>query len=160
MHRDRSDRGEAVRVFRPGIDRKLVEGVASGSTQFLVADIWRKELAVRRVEDREIKPHLLESIVHQARDKRGRQIDSVLYRQTPPRRLTRTPIESLLPGHLGEIALAQRAQPRGPALNGLGTCRVFEIFERDRFELAPVAVRVYDLMAQSIMNRLGFGFSV
>ena len=111
-----------------------------------------------RVEDCEIKPHLLESIVHQARDKRGRQIDCVLDRQTPPGRLTRAAIESLLPRHPGEITFAQGPQPRGPALNGLRTRRVFEILERHRLELAPMAVRVNDLMAQSIVDRLRFGF--
>ena len=68
-------------------------------------------------------------------------------------------IEALLRRHPGEIAFAQSAQPRGPALNRLRACRLFEIFERDRLELTPMAVRVNDLMTQSIMNRPGLGFS-
>jgi hypothetical protein len=89
--------------------------MASGPAQFFVADIRRKELAMSRVEDGETKPHLLEPIVHQAWDKRGRQIDCVLDRQTPPGWLARSAIESLLTRHPGELAFAQSAEPRSSA---------------------------------------------
>jgi hypothetical protein len=160
VHRYRADWRDAVCKFRPGVDRELVERMAAGPAQLLVANVRRKELAMGWVEDREIKPHLLEPIMHQARDKRGRQIDCILDRQTPPGRLARSTIESLLPRHPGEIAFAQGTEPRGPALNGLCACGIFEVFERDRFELPPMAVRINDLMGQPIMDDLRLGFFI
>src|SRR5579859_2354982 len=55
VHRNRANRRDAIGVLGPGIDRELIEGVASRATQFLVADIGREELAMRRVENREIE---------------------------------------------------------------------------------------------------------
>src|SRR5947209_4342307 len=116
MHRDRADRRNAIGVFRPRIDRELVEGVTSSAAQFLVADIRREELAMGWIKNRKIEPHRFEPIMHQPRDERGREIDRVLDREAPPRGLTRATIEPLLSRHLRKITFAKSAQSRGPAL--------------------------------------------
>src|SRR5258708_4484688 len=68
VHRDRTDRCDAIRIIRPGVDRELVERMASGAAQFLVADERREQLAMSRIEDREIDSHFLQPIMHQARN--------------------------------------------------------------------------------------------
>src|SRR5262249_42727629 len=107
MHRNHADRGTAVCILSPGFSRVLIESMATRFAQFLITNIWRKQLAVSWIKHSEIQAHLFEPIVQQRRNKRGRHIEDVLDREHPPGWLPGAPVESLQFGHPDEITLAE-----------------------------------------------------
>src|SRR5690242_10781961 len=115
IHRNHANRSAAIRILSPGFSRVLVESIATGLAQLLVADVRSKQLAMSGIQDGEIQAHLWKPIVQQSRDKRSRHIQRVLHRQRPPWRLSGAAVEPLLLTHLYEVTLPESPQTRVPS---------------------------------------------
>ena len=115
LQRDRRDGGQAVRVRAEHVRVVLVDRSHKGAPQVRVAHVGGEGRHVRE-ERREVAPRLRETLVQEARQRDGREIEGVLGGEGPPRR-PRRPARGALLGRQVVPFVAQVSETaidRGP----------------------------------------------
>ncbi len=149
MHRDRRDRGQAVRIRPEHFDVHLVQRAADGAPQVCVRQRALHQ-AERRIDDGEIDAEFVEPFVHQPRHHRRRPVAG-FRRLAPPGRSAGTAGQPFLarqtvPAVLALLVLAESVDHRSARLG-------LQKIEEDRHRLQPMPIRI-----DHRMGKLGADF--
>src|SRR5215469_2533156 len=141
VHWNACRRGNAISVISENVGVVIVESAADDAAQFIVADMRREE-SLTRIQNGEIEPHLVETLMEQARQSRSRAVESILRRIRPEHRTRSTEFASLRRRDMVPTKVECRIPCGLVTFENFAAAHVSDVIKKGGLELHDVSIGV------------------